>query len=90
MTESQINDIIIDGGVYVPDTLQIPLNTPITLRFIRKDASHCAETVVFDGLNMSEAIPMNQPKEIIIHIKTPGAYAFHCPMGMYKGKLIAV
>lgn len=87
--KNKVNDIIIDGGVYAPDSIQVPLNTPIVLRFIRKDASHCAEVVVFDGLNLSETIPLDHPKEITVVIKNPGTYSFHCPMGMYKGKLTA-
>lgn len=82
-------DIIVDGGVYSPDTINIPTHSPVTLNFIRKDESHCASTVVFEDFGISEELPVNQPKKIVITAKKPGTYKFACAMGMYQGKIIA-
>jgi len=82
-------DVVIDGGVYTPAAISIPVGSPVTLRFTRKDESHCAETVVMQDFGVSEAIPLDEAKEITITAEHPGVYEFHCPMGMYKGKLIA-
>lgn len=81
--------IIVDGGIYQPEALHIPVGSPVTLKFLRKDESHCAATVVFNELGISQEIPVNEPTEIEITIEQPGTYSFSCPMGMYQGKLIA-
>ncbi len=82
-------DVIIEGGVYIPEIIRAPVGNPVTLRFTRKDESHCAETVVFSDFGISEAIPTTEPKEITITPDKAGEYDFGCPMGMYHGKIIA-
>ena len=64
------------------------VDLPITLRFIREDASPCAESVIFDSLKISKHLPLNEPTDLIIMVNTPGEHEFTCQMGMYRGKLI--
>jgi plastocyanin domain-containing protein len=82
-------EIKVKDGVYQPAYVQVKTNHPITLRFIREDASPCSEVVVFGSLNISEQLPLHIPKDIILTIKNAGTYEFTCQMGMYRGKIIA-
>lgn len=82
-------EIKVKDGVYQPAYIQVKANHPVTLRFIREDASPCAEVVVFDALNISEQLPLHIPKDIVLTLKDIGEYEFTCQMGMYRGKIIA-
>lgn len=83
-------EVNVKNGVYQPANIQVKVNQLITLRFIREDASPCAETVVFNSLNVSKQLPLNEPTELSLTLKNPGEYEFTCQMGMYRGKLIAI
>jgi plastocyanin domain-containing protein len=82
-------EIRVKDGVYQPAYVQVKTNHPVTLRFIREDASPCAEVVVFGSLNISEQLPLHIPKDIVLTLKNIGEYEFTCQMGMYRGKIIA-
>lgn len=83
-----IAEIKVKDGVYQPAHIEAKANQPLTLRFIREDATPCAEVVIFSALNISQVLPMNKPVDIAIQVKNPGVYEFTCQMGMYRGKLI--
>jgi len=36
-------DVLVDGGVYTPARIEVAAGQPVTLRFLRKDPSPCAE-----------------------------------------------
>jgi plastocyanin domain-containing protein len=80
-------DIHVDDGVYSPSDINVPLNQTTILQFIREDKNPCAETVIFEGLNISANLPINQVKSIQITPTSTGTFDFHCPMNMYKGKI---
>lgn len=81
-------EILVKDGAYQPAYIQVERNHPITLRFTRSDASPCAEIVIFNSLNVSQQLPLNQPIDIKLNLEKPGEYEFTCQMGMYRGKLI--
>lgn len=77
----------VENGVYNPARLKVPANAAFTLQFLRKDASPCAEVVVFPELDISENLPLGQSKEVLLPALQPGTYHFHCQMQMYRGEL---
>lgn len=79
--------ITVENGIYSPDRISVPVNQPTTLRFLRKDSSACAATVIFDELDISTELPLDEAKEIVITPTTPGHYSFSCSMQMYRGSL---
>ena len=81
-------DIIVDNGVYSPAVINAQQGETLQLRFTRKDATPCAEIVIFDRLDISSALPLNEPHLISIELKEKGEYNFTCQMGMYRGKVI--
>ena len=54
----------------------------------RRDASPCAEQVVFHGLDVSEYLPVGETTTVTLTPERPGTYRFTCQMNMYQGKLI--
>lgn len=90
----RINNAVISievkEGVYIPARIEIPAHQNITLEFLRKDASSCAEYVVFDDLNIQAQLPLNKKHAIFLGKLMPGKYAFTCQMKMYRGELVVV
>ncbi|MEE8387787.1 MAG: cupredoxin domain-containing protein [Acidiferrobacterales bacterium] len=83
-------DIIVDQGVYTPSRIEVPVGRPIILRFLRKDASPCAEKVLFDDFGIAVDLPVNEPTDVVIIPKEAGEFEFTCQMQMYRGQLIAI
>lgn len=81
-------DIVVDSGVYEPSVIHVTAGKPVTLRFIRKDGSPCAEKVIFNDLDLSADLPLGKPYDLSFTPEKPGEYEFTCQMAMYRGKLI--
>lgn len=81
-------EIIVDSGVYTPARIEVPAGKPVTLRFIRRDPSPCAEKVVFDDFDVSGDLPVGQPYDISFTPDKPGEHVFTCQMRMYRGSLV--
>ena len=80
-------EIIVENGVYTPSRIEVKLGQDVSLSFIRKDPSPCAEKVIFDELNLSFDLPMNKPVPVKFKPGQAGEYAFTCQMKMYVGSL---
>ncbi|MFT6389912.1 MAG: plastocyanin domain-containing protein [Cellvibrionaceae bacterium] len=89
-TQLANNDVVIlvENGIYTPSRIKLPANTSIALEFLRKDNSPCAEMLLIPDLCISEALPLNKSKKIVLPAMTAGKYNFHCQMQMYRGQLI--
>lgn len=77
----------VENGIYAPARLKAPANTALSLQFLRKDASPCAETLIFPELDISQTLPFNQAAAVALPALAPGVYHFHCQMQMYRGEL---
>ncbi|MFI5322457.1 MAG: cupredoxin domain-containing protein [Thermodesulfobacteriota bacterium] len=87
-TRGDVVSIVVDSGVYDPSIIRASAGKPLTLRFIRKDPSPCAEKVIFSGLDISADLPMGKPYDLRFTPRNAGEYEFTCQMAMYRGKLI--
>lgn len=85
-----IIDIVVADGVYKPTLITAKAGQKLTLRFIREDASPCAEVVVFPKLDINAELPLHHPYLLHLQIDQAGEYEFTCQMGMYRGKLIVL
>jgi len=85
----QAVEIVVADGVYTPARIEVAAGKPVTLRFIRKDPSPCAEKVVFDSLGISADLPIGKSQDVTLTPPQPGEYEFTCQMHMYRGNLIA-
>lgn len=79
--------VIVENGTYQPSRIKLPANEAISLKFLRKDASPCSETLLVPDLQISETLPLNKVKTIQLPPLLSGEYAFHCQMQMYRGLL---
>lgn len=81
-------EIKVKDGVYQPAVIEARVNQPITLRFVREDASPCAEMVVFPLLKVSKRLPLGEGVDLVLNVGEVGEYEFTCQMGMYRGRLV--
>jgi plastocyanin domain-containing protein len=81
-------EIIVDNGVYTPARIEVPAGKRVTLRFIRKDPSPCAEKVLFDDLDISADLPVGRPYDVSFTPDKVGEHDFTCQMRMYRGSLV--
>ena len=86
-SDAGVIDIIVDNGVYTPANIEVKQGQNLTLSFLRKDASPCAEKVIFKDLNLSADLPVDKKIEIKIPTEKKGEYSFTCQMQMYRGTL---
>lgn len=86
--QSELVEILVDNGVYTPARIELKAGKPLTLRFLRRDPSPCAEKVIFESLGISSDLSLNESVEIKLDIPAPGEYEFTCQMQMYRGSLV--
>ena len=79
--------IRVENGIYNPAHIRITAHKPTSLHFLRKDASPCAEMVLFPALELSKSLPLDKPLTLSLPPLEPGEYDFHCQMQMYRGVL---
>lgn len=85
---SQSIEITVDNGVYTPSRIEVPVGQEVTLVFVRKDPSPCAEQVVFRDFNLSYTLPINSKTAIKLTPSQTGEFEFTCQMQMYRGSLV--
>ena len=79
--------ILVKGG-YTPDTIIVRSGRPVRLNFRREETASCSDKVTFPDFQKSAELPTGQTVAVEFLPKEPGEFAFSCPMGMFRGKLI--
>ena len=64
------------------------MGAPVHLRFLREDASPCAEKVIFADLGISADLPVGEPYDITLTPNRKGTSELTCRLGMYRGTLV--
>lgn len=85
--KGSVINIIVDGGVYEPAVISATIDKPLVMNFLRKDVNPCAEKVIFDQLDLSYDLIVDQPQEVTIIPRQTGEIKFSCQMGMYQGRI---
>jgi plastocyanin domain-containing protein len=80
--------ILVKGG-YTPDTIIVRSGRPVRLNFRREETASCSDKVIFADFQKSAELPTGETVAVELLPKEPGEYAFACPMGMFRGRLIA-
>jgi plastocyanin domain-containing protein len=89
-SDKSVIQVQVKDGVYLPARIEVSAKQPVTLEFIRQDASSCAEYVVFDELDIHQQLPLNKPYKVALGRLKPGKYSFACQMKMYLGELVVL
>jgi plastocyanin domain-containing protein len=79
--------ILVKGG-YTPDTIVVQRGKPVRLNFRREETAGCSDKVVFADFQKSADLPTGKLVAVELMPKDAGEYAFGCPMGMFRGRLV--
>jgi plastocyanin domain-containing protein len=79
--------ILVKGG-YTPDTIIVRSGRPVRLNFRREETASCSDKVIFADFQKSADLPTGETVPVELMPKEPGEFAFSCPMGMFRGRLI--
>lgn len=79
--------ILVKGG-YTPDTIIVRRGRPVRLNFRREETATCSDKVIFADFQKSAELPTGETVPVELLPKEPGEFAFACPMGMFRGRLI--
>ena len=80
-------EVRVKDGSYDPAFITAELGKPLRLRFIREDATPCAEYVLFEDFGIQQRLPLGEPVEFTITPDRAGRFDFTCQMQMYRGVL---
>ncbi len=81
-------EVLVENGVYSPARIEVPQGERVTLSFMRRDPSPCAEKVIFNELDIALDLPLGEKKKVVIGPLSTGEYSFSCQMQMYRGSLV--
>jgi plastocyanin domain-containing protein len=79
--------ILVKGG-YTPDAIVVRSGKPVRLNFRREETASCSDKVIFADFNKSADLPTGKTVAVELMPNKPGEYAFSCPMGMFRGRLV--
>lgn len=88
ISKQQSVEVLVKDGVYSPARIEVTVGQFFTLCFIRKDATPCAEKVIFDTLDKVLELPLDHQVDLELQINEKGEYAFNCDMQMYRGVIV--
>lgn len=80
-------EVRVKDGAYDPSYISANVGQPLKLRFIREDATPCAEYVLFEDFGIQQQLPLNESVEIKLTPGQAGRFDFTCQMQMYRGTL---
>lgn len=80
-------EVHVKDGAYDPSFLTARVGEPLRLRFVREDATPCAEYVLFEDFGLQQQLPLNEAVEFSLTPDRAGDFDFTCQMRMYRGVL---
>ncbi len=80
--------ILVKGG-YTPDIIIVRAGKPVRLNFRREETASCSDRVIFADFQKSADLPTGETVTVELLPKEPGEFGFACPMGMFRGTLVA-
>ena len=78
---------VVQNETYKPSRINIIANQATELHFLRKNASPCAEVLIFADLDISTSPPVNKSMTIKLPALARCEYEFHCQMQLNRGWL---
>lgn len=79
--------VTVNNG-FSPTIINVKAGKAVQITFDTKSKG-CASEVVFKSLNIRKALTNGSKTVVTFTPKKAGTYEFTCPMGMYKGTVVA-
>ncbi len=88
-TGVEVKTVDVTDRGYEPARIEVKGGEPVTLRFIRKTAETCGESVLIDGDPVAHRLPLGRAIDVQVLAPRTGEIAFVCGMHMMRGVLVA-
>lgn len=76
-------------GLYDKDTISVKAGQPIRLDFSADPGAGCGRQLIVDGAGINVISRNGETVSATFTLPTPGRYAYHCGMNMFRGMLVA-
>jgi len=80
--------VLVENGTYQPARIKLLSGQATVVRFLRKDASPCAASVLVPDFEISKDLPLNKGVLMELPAMEKGEHDFHCQMQMYRGTFV--
>jgi RND family efflux transporter MFP subunit len=77
--------VVVNDQGFEPATVTVRAGAPARITFLRTSDKTCGTEVVLPSLNITRALPLNEPVVIEFTPSTTGEIGFTCGMNMLKG-----
>ena len=84
----QTAKVVVSQQGYEPAKVTLRAGTPARITFVRTAEKTCGTEVVFPALNITRALPLNEPVVIEFTPAKSGDIAFACGMNMLQGTVV--
>jgi cobalt-zinc-cadmium efflux system membrane fusion protein len=84
----QTAKVVVNEQGYEPPKVTLRAGAPARITFVRTTDKTCSTEVVFPSLNITRALPLNEPVVIEFTPQKSGDIAFACGMHMLKGVIV--
>jgi len=84
----QVIPVTADERGFTPAAVETQHGSKLTLRFTRTTDATCADKVVFPEAGIEQALPLNQPTDVVVPTDKARTLAFQCGMGMFKSAVL--
>lgn len=83
----QVVRVSLGADGFTPEVVEVQEGKPVELQVFRKDAVPCSDSVVLEGLNISQALMPHKATMMAFTPRHPGDYTLRCGMGCWKATL---
>jgi plastocyanin domain-containing protein len=83
-----VYDVSVTKNGFEPARIEVPPGREVVLRFTRKVAQTCADSVLVQGDPVKHMLPQDKPVEVRLTSPATGQLGFACGMDMYRGAVV--
>lgn len=84
-TKNQVIDMQVTDKGFEPSTIDVPVDTSVTLNITRKTEATCATEIKVPSKKISKSLPLNQKVTVVLGKLQKGEIRFSCGMDMISG-----
>ena len=88
-SENKIIEVKVTEDGFVPSSLEVPANVPVTLKVTRTTDNTCATDIKIKDKKIEKKLPLNEAVSIELGKVKKGKLGFACGMNMLKGEITA-
>ncbi len=88
--KEQVTNVEVTDKGFVPTSIEVKANVPVTLKVTRKTDTTCAKSIQVPDLKVKKDLPLNKTVTVKLGKLKTGELRFGCAMDMMEGGKIIV